>query len=126
MDLQDQSILVVDDDEINLMVAKKLLEKKLSCRVFIAGNGADGLDILWQQPVNLVLLDIEMPQMDGFETLRNIRSDEKTKDIPVIMLTAASDEEALAKLAKERVTGYVKKPFLPMDLIEAVENALMK
>ena len=117
MYVQGNTVLVVDDDEINLMVAQTVPESKLSYHVLTAMNGMDGLRILKRQQVSAVLLDIEMPHMDGFETLRHIRADMRMRDIPVIMLTAAADKETVIKVAEQGVTSYIKKPFLPEDLI---------
>ena len=64
-----KTILVIDDDEMNLQIAKMILEKKLPCKVIGVDNGFDGLEILRTQRVNLVLLDILMPVYDGIEIL---------------------------------------------------------
>lgn len=118
----ENTVLVIDDDEINLLVAKTILEKKLPCTVIAAGNGIEGLAILEQQPICVLLLDIDMPGMDGFETLERIREREDLKELPVIMLTAAADKETVIKVAMQGVEGYVKKPFLPDELIARVEK----
>ena len=118
-------VLVIDDDEINLLLAKTILEKKLPCKVIAINNGIEGLDILERQPINVLLLDIDMPDMDGFETLERIRQRESLRDLPVIMLTAAADKETVIKVAKQGVEGYVKKPFLPDELIARVEKFIL-
>ena len=84
-------ILIIDDDEMNLQIARMILEKKLSCKVIAVDNGAEGIDILRNNKVRLVLLDILMPDFDGIETLQEIRSDEKICDVPIMMLTASAD-----------------------------------
>ena len=81
-------ILVIDDDEMNLQIAKMVLEKKLLCKVIGVDNGVEGIAILKSQRVNLVLLDVMMPDFDGIETLQEIRGDVQIKDVPVMMLTA--------------------------------------
>lgn len=121
---QGNAVLVIDDDEINLSVARMILEKMLKCRVLTAGNAADGLDIMKHQPVSVVLLDIEMPEMDGFETLAEIRSSERLRNIPVIMLTAVADRDTIARVMQQGVEGYIKKPFLPEKLTEKVGKFL--
>lgn len=124
MNAIENTVLIIDDDEINLMVARTVLEKKLPCKVLTADNGLDGFNLLMRQSVNVVLLDIEMPHMDGFDTLQYIRSDDKTKNLPVIMLTAVADEETVIRAAAYNVDGYIKKPFMPEDLIERVRSYL--
>ena len=115
-------VMVIDDDEINLLLAKTILEKKARCKVITAESGVKGLEILRQEDVNVLLLDIDMPLMDGFETLRRIREEASLKDLPVIMLTAAADKETVVKVAKQGIEGYIKKPFMPDELIARVQN----
>ena len=124
MQVHGNVVLVIDDDEINRMVAKTVLESQLSCKVVAADNGVDGIDVLRRQHVSVVLLDIEMPFMDGFQTLAEIRADEGLKDVPVIMLTAAADRETITRVAMQGVAGYIKKPFLPEDMVRRVKECL--
>jgi len=124
MQVEGNVVLIVDDDEMNLMVARMVLEKKLSCKVLTAGNGIDGIDILRRQHVSVVLLDIEMPFMDGFEALQKIRADAKIKHVPIIMLTASADKDTITKVVKQGVNGYIRKPFLPDDLVKRVKDCL--
>ena len=119
-----KKILVIDDDEMNLQIAKMILERKLPCEVVCAANGVDGLEILRNQRVNLVLLDILMPDFDGIETLTEIRGDERIKNVPVMMLTASGDIENIQKVGTLGVKDYIKKPFMPVDLIQRVEKKL--
>ena len=123
--IQGNVILVIDDDEINLQVAKVILEKKLPCRVITADNGVEGLEIMRRQYVRVVLLDIMMPGMDGIEVLEEIRADKKLKDIPVMMLTASTDKENIQQAIKLNVKDYIRKPFLPEELVSRVSNKLV-
>ena len=122
--MRKKKILVIDDDEMNLQIAKMILERKLPCEVIGVDNGIEGLDVLRQQHISLVLLDIMMPNFDGIETLQEIRGDDKIKNVPIIMLTASSDVEKIQKVALLGVTDYIKKPFMPADLIERVSQKL--
>ena len=122
--MRKKKILVIDDDEMNLQIAKMILEKKLACEVVCAANGFDGLKILRNERVNLVLLDILMPVYDGIEVLRDIRSEKFVKNVPVIMLTASGDVENIQKAGALGVKDYIKKPFMPADLIKRVEKKL--
>lgn len=117
-------ILVVDDDEMNLNIARMILEKKLSCRVITANSGEKALEILGSQFVSLILLDVMMPEMDGMETLEKIRAEENLEDIPVIMLTATVDKNIIKKSIHLGVTEYIKKPFMPKELLERVSKKL--
>jgi len=122
--MRKKKILVIDDDEMNLQIAKMILEKKLSCEVICTDNGKDGVEILRRERVNLVLLDIMMPEQDGIETLEKIRGDERLKKVSVMMLTAANGIENLKKVYTLGVKDYIKKPFLPADLIRRVDKKL--
>lgn len=117
-----KTVLVIDDDEMNLQIAKMILEKKLACNVLTADNGLDGIEILRSQKVNLILLDVMMPNFDGIETLTEIRKDDKIKDVPVIMLTASGDIEVIQKVNELGVKNYIKKPFIPAELVSRVEK----
>lgn len=117
-------ILVVDDDEMNLNIARMVLEKKLNCIVITALSGEKALEILERQFVSLVLLDVMMPEMDGIETLEQIRAIEKLEDLPVMMLTASVDKDVIKRSIHLGVTDYIKKPFMPKELVERVEKKL--
>ena len=120
--MRKKKILVIDDDEMNLQIAKMILERKLPCEVICAASGFDGLEILRNERVNLVLLDILMPEMDGMETLLKIRADERIKKVSVMMLTATVEKDLIQRAMALGVTDYIKKPFLPADLIKRVEK----
>ncbi len=117
-------ILVIDDDEINLQMAKMILEKKLPCRVITCDNGVQGIEIMKRQYIRLVLLDIVMPFFDGIQTLEKIREDPKLKNMPVIMLTASVDKKHISKAIQLGIKDYVKKPFMPEDLVDRVSKKL--
>ena len=122
--MKTKKVLVIDDDEMNLQIAKMVLERKLSCEVLCAASGLDGLDVLLREHVDLVLLDIMMPDFDGIETLREIRGDARTKELPVMMLTASGDLDDIQKVGALGVKDYIKKPFLPADLVVRVGKKL--
>lgn len=122
--MREKTILVVDDDEMNLQVAKMVLERKLPCKVVCVDNGVEAIDVLKSQRVSLVLLDVMMPDFDGIETLQEIRNDPFIKDVLVMMLTATVNMETVRKAAKLGVKDYIKKPFLPADLVARVERKL--
>ncbi len=114
-------ILVVDDDVINLRMAAHALDKN-SYEVVLAGSGAEALEKLKEHQVDLVLLDIEMPEMNGIETFRRLQADHA--DMPVIFLTASGDKKDVMDAIQLGAADYIKKPFLPKDLLERVSKAL--
>lgn len=122
--MREKVILVVDDDEMNLQISKMILEKKLACKVIVSNSGLKALEILRSQHINLVLLDVLMPDFDGLETLQEIRNDDKIKNVPVMMLTASADRDTVKKTNALGIKDYIRKPFLPKDLIERVAKKL--
>lgn len=119
-----QTVLVVDDDEMNLKMAEFILKKDTDLEVMLTDTGMKCIDILQNNKIDLILLDIQMPIMNGFKTLELIRKRDDMKDIPVIFLTASSDKDTVIRAGMMGVTDYIKKPFMPKDLVERVEKAL--
>ena len=121
------TILVVDDDDMNLKMAEFILKKDMKAnKVLLADSGMKAIDTLQREKVDLVLLDFQMPVMNGLKTLELIRKREDLKDVAVIFLTAASDRDTVIKAGMMGVVDYIKKPFMPNDLIDRVSQALMK
>ena len=114
------TILVVDDDELNLELAEMIIDAKLGYQVLRATSGRRALEILTQNRVDLILLDVMMPGMDGLQTLQMIRDNPKTKDLPVILLTAAGDTTTVIKGSKLGIKDYIKKPFDSEDLVDRI------
>ena len=118
---------VVDDDDMNLKMAEFILKKDMKeNKVLLADSGMKAIDTLQREKVDLVLLDFQMPVMNGLKTLELIRKREDLKDVAVIFLTAASDRDTVIKAGMMGVVDYIKKPFMPNDLIDRVSQALMK
>ena len=103
-------ILVVDDDENILNLEKTILEQK-GFDVTGAGGGAEALKVLEDRVFDLVLLDVMMPEVDGFAVCRRIKEDPRLKDIPVIFLTAKGGGDALAEGFESGAVMYINKPF---------------
>ena len=114
-------ILVVDDDAMNLKITEMLLKKK-EYEVKKAESGLEALDILQEEPVKLVLLDVEMPGMSGIETLEKIRARQDLAGLPVVFLSASEDMEAAVENGEYAVQGFINKPILPQKLYERIEE----
>ena len=107
---KDKKILMVDDDMRNVFALNKLLSNK-GFKVLIGSNGKEGLEKLKQNPdIDIVLMDIMMPDMDGYEAMRQIRKDEKFKDLPIIALTAKAMKEDRALCIEAGASDYLTKP----------------
>lgn len=118
--LYDNTILIVDDTPENIDILIELLE---DFNLKIAISGEDALEIAFEEdPPNLILLDIMMPEMDGYEVCEKLRANVKTKNVPVIFLTALSGEEEIQRCYDVGGQDYIAKPFDAADLIEKVKN----
>jgi CheY-like chemotaxis protein len=104
-------ILVVDDNRLNQMVLTRSLNQE-GYGVATAADGREALDLLRQPPsFDVVLLDILMPELDGYEALRQIKGDEGLKHIPVIMITAVDELDSVVRCIELGATDYLPKPF---------------
>lgn len=116
-------VLVVDDELPNRLYLRKLLEAR-GCEVSDAASGADALAIAVKSQPDLILADVIMPEMDGFELCGHLRDDLRTVNIPVIMVTAKSKIEDIETGFELGAMDYIRKPFNPRELILRVGNAL--
>jgi len=116
-------VLVVDDELPNRLYLRKLLEAR-ECEVFDAAGGAAAIDIALKKQPDLILVDIIMPEMDGFELCGRLRDEPRTRHIPVIMVTAKSKIEDIETGFELGAMDYIRKPFNPRELILRVGNAL--
>lgn len=118
-------ILIVDDDTMNLKMAEFILNKGAGdYEIEKVESGVECLQLLWEKEYDLVLLDIEMPGKNGIQTLEEIRNIKKLENLPVVFLTASADEDTVTTASQLGVVDYIKKPFMPQDLLERVEAIL--
>ena len=115
-------ILVVDDDPLNLVVLSQTLQPQY--RVMTANNGEEALKLIAQHTVDLVLLDIKMPGLDGYEVLRHLKNQSKTQSIPVIFISANDSHADEAKGLEMGAMDYITKPFSPPIVQVRVKNQL--
>ena len=114
--------LIVDDSS----VMRKIVERALrqagleSMQVVEAGNGVEGLQVLKQTAVDLILSDINMPSMDGLEFIRQIQAQNLAPGVPVVMITTESSEEHVKQAITAGARGYIRKPFTPEQVKERV------
>ena len=117
-------VLVVDDSPANLSLMNDLLES--TYRVKVANSGARALKIAASDnPPDLILLDIMMPEMDGYEVCRRLKADPSTRDIPVIFLTSRRDPEDEQRGLEMGAEDYITKPVSPPIVLSRVKNHLM-
>jgi DNA-binding response OmpR family regulator len=117
-------ILCVEDEPEMIDLIRLILGRR-GFEVKGAAGGAEGLKIIRQDLPDLVLLDLMMPDMDGWEVYQQMKADEKTKHIPVIVVTAkAQSIDKVLGLHIAKVDDYITKPFSPQDLMNSVEKVL--
>ena len=116
-------ILVVDDDATNLRMASHILSKE-KMRVSCLKSGDDAIRFLKENRPDLILMDVHMPGMDGFETLAAVQANDRTADIPVIFLTADDDSETETRGLKAGAMDFIKKPFVPEVLLLRVRHMI--
>jgi len=117
-------VLAEDEPQIARLVEFKL--KKEGYEVTWKPNGEEALEAIRKEKPDLILLDIMMPVMDGYEVLRRIREDENLKSIPVVMLTARAQERDVVKGIDMGADDYITKPFHPTELLARVKRILGK
>lgn len=117
-----KTILVVDDTEMNLKMAKKVLESKYN--IEFAKSGREALDYLKNKLPDLILLDLIMPEMDGFETYERIKDNRNWKDIPVIFLTAGGDRSCEIKGFRMGAMDFISKPIEPEIMRSRVDRIM--
>jgi twitching motility two-component system response regulator PilG len=118
-------ILIVEDEESLLKLESILLTSK-GFEVKGVPNGQAALDAIEEEKPDLVLLDIMLPEIDGFEVCRRIKSNPETRPIPVIMLTAKKSREDMARGEKVGADWYITKPFKSAMVIETIQRFLSK
>lgn len=117
-----KKILVVDDNTINLKLADKILKEVPDYKPVMVPSGARALQFLSKNVPSMILLDIMMPDMDGFQTLEEIRKNPALADIPVIFLTADTEAETVDKAKEVGAKGLITKPFKKDVLLDLVEK----
>lgn len=111
-------LLIVDDSTtMRKIIMRGIRQSGFKVDEFLeAGNGKEALQVLSSNGVDIVLTDVNMPEMNGLELLEAIRSSEETKDIPVVIITTEGSENVIEKAKQLGVSGFIRKPFTPETL----------
>jgi CheY-like chemotaxis protein len=121
-------VLVAEDNSVNQMVAVRLLER-LGCRVDVAGNGAEAVQMATRLPYSLIFMDCHMPEMDGFDAALEIRRREAetgSKPMPIVALTASVLQEDRDRCVSAGMNDIIGKPVLPAELASALRRFASK
>lgn len=117
-------VLMVDDNNFSLQVAKNaLVEGRVNCEILLCTSGWRALEVLKSEEIDVVLLDIIMPEITGIEVLKQIRSNPDNKDIQIIMLTATTDRTYLKECFDSGANDFISKPLEPIDFIARINAA---
>src|SRR5262245_56469925 len=119
------NLLVVDDNRVNRLLIGRALEQ-LGHRVAFAENGREALEVLRQRPVDLVLLDIEMPEMNGYQVLEALAADPHLRDVPVVMMSSVEEVDSVARCIEMGAEDYLFKPVNPVLLRARIGSSLEK
>ncbi len=118
-----KKVLVIDDENDILLIIKSALHEE-GYDVTTANNGYDGLALAEDASPDLIILDIMMPEMDGFEVLQQLKENEKTAQIPVVILTGMSSKDKIREALNKGIDYYIVKPFEYQDLVSKVKIAI--
>jgi len=119
--------LICVEDEAEMIDLIKLILSRKGFEVLGALGGANGLKLIRQESPDLVLLDLMMPEMDGWQVYQQLKADESTKDIPVIVVTAkAQNIDKVLGLHIAKVDDYISKPFSLQELVDRVDEVLKR
>ncbi len=123
-----QNVLIVEDEQLNIDTLDTIFEKikeKTSINIFFSKTGEKALNIVKLKNIDLILLDIGLPNMDGFEVCRKLKANPRTKDIPILFLTAHNDNASIVKAYNLGAVDYITKPFKAVELIARVKLNLV-
>ncbi|MBR5404583.1 MAG: response regulator [Bacteroidales bacterium] len=117
------NVLAVDDIPLNLLLVQKMLSR-FNFKMRTAANGQQALDAVAQQKPDLILLDLMMPGIDGFEVIRRLRDDPETADIQIVILSALNSNEDVIKGFNVGANDFIMKPIIMEKLLACVVNQL--
>jgi len=118
------SLLIVDDSPIIRRVLIRALHMALAGidRISEAANGVEALAILENDPIDLILTDINMDDMGGIELISHVKASEHLRDIPIVVISTEGNENRVAQLLAEGAVGYIKKPFTPEQIKDTISG----
>ena len=125
IDVDKLKVLIVDDVPLNILLVRKMLGL-FTFKIKTAANGQQALDMISNEVPDLMLLDLMMPGIDGFEVIRRVRASDDTKDLPIIILSALNSEADIVKGMELGANDFVNKPIIMERLINSVVKQINK
>ncbi len=119
--MENKKILIVDDTVSNLDILEELLKEYI---VISSISGKDALEAVQEEQIDLILLDIMMPELDGYKVCKKLKANSQTNTIPIIFITAKNDEQSIEMAYDIGGNDYITKPFLPKELLARVKKEL--
>lgn len=120
---QKSKVLIVDDEPLNVDYLEQALEDS-NYQIIVATNGREALDKIKRDQPDLVLLDLMMPILDGFEVLAQVKADQVLRDIPVIIVSASNDSKSVVRGIKQGAEDYITKPIDADHLVKKLKEYL--
>ncbi len=120
--MQLEDVLIVDDSKTMRMLVSFALGKYWGCQIREAANGVEALERVAERVPDLMVVDINMPEMNGLELIRNIRKDPDKKSLPIVVLTTEGSDEDIRKGMLAGATEYLVKPFQPQKLHSIIDR----
>lgn len=119
-------ILIVDDSATSRMIIKRCFQMAgyMESSYFEEEDGLKAFSFLQENEVDLILTDINMPRMDGKNFIKKLRIDDRTKDIPIIVISSMGNDELDRKLSKEQVMGIIRKPMSPAKVVDVIGEVI--
>lgn len=117
-------IYVIDDSEVNLFLVRGIFDNDKNLQVDIESNSTKAMGYLKENKPNVIVLDLMMPEIDGFELLHEIKSNDELKNIPILVISAREDKEAYDKVMEYNVQGYIRKPIVIDDVEKQIRNLI--
>lgn len=126
MEIKDAQVLIIEDDRLYREFMKTLISKNFDANVIVAKDPKEGFDYLKEEVPDLVILDMELPMMDGFQILKHIRSNPRTKDLAVIPCTVLKQQHLILNLVKMGISDFIDKKIPPKQILMKIRNILTK
>jgi CheY-like chemotaxis protein len=120
-----KKILVIDDSETSLFLVRAVFEDNPKFEIYIEKDSRQGIKQIKQKMPDLLILDIMMPWIDGYELLEKIKSEESISNLPILVISAKQDSESIDKAFQHKANGYIKKPII-VDELKTKVNAILE